>query len=502
MSVAQRNYTPALYKGNWEVVIGMEVHAQVISQSKLFSGASTTFGAEPNSQVSFVDAAFPGMLPVINTFCVDQAIKTGLGLNAEINLWSRFDRKNYFYPDLPSGYQISQFYNPIIGPGWINVRLDEAKVFGLRINHIHLEQDAGKSFHDQHPHKSYIDLNRAGVALMEIVTEPDMRSKEEASAFLRILRTTLRYLGTCDGNMEEGSLRSDVNVSVRRPDETLGTRVEVKNINSSRFVEQAIEFEVSRQIDLIENGKKVIQETRLFNSSSGETKSMRSKEDAQDYRYMPDPDLPPLILSAERVESIRRTLPELPDKKLTWLQEDYGLSYYDAALITSECGNAAYYEECLAVEARKSGNKVSNEKAKMLANWFTGDLFAYLNKAGLDLGASKISPAYLVELVDLVCDDSISGKIAKDVFDIVWSGGESPVAVVERQGMRQITDSAAIEAAISKVIDQNQDKAQEYRNGKDKLFGFFVGQVMKETGGKANPNMVNDILKKKLSVDS
>ncbi|MDR1032129.1 MAG: Asp-tRNA(Asn)/Glu-tRNA(Gln) amidotransferase subunit GatB [Holosporales bacterium] len=502
MSIAQRNYTTPLYKGDWEVVIGMEVHAQVISQSKLFSGASAAFGAEPNSQVSFVDMAFPGMLPVINAFCVDQAIKTGLGLNAQINLWSRFDRKNYFYPDLPAGYQISQFYSPIIGPGWVNVRLDEVRAFGLRINHIHLEQDAGKSFHDQHPHKSYIDLNRAGIALMEIVTEPDMRSKEEASAFLRTLRTILRYLGTCDGNMEEGSLRADVNVSIRRPNEALGTRVEVKNINSSRFVEQAVEFEVFRQIELLENGEKVIQETRLFNSSTGETRSMRSKEDAQDYRYMPDPDLPPLILSEERVESIRKTLPELPDSKLARLQEDYGLSYYDAALITSECGNAAYYEECLVVEAEKSGGKVSNEKAKMLANWFTGDLFAYLNKAGLDLSASKISPTYLVELVDLICDGTISGKIAKDVFDLVWSSGESPAAVVEKQGMRQVTDSAAIEAVISKVISQNQDKVQEYRSGKDKLFGFFVGQVMKETEGKANPQMVNDILKDRLSTDS
>jgi aspartyl-tRNA(Asn)/glutamyl-tRNA(Gln) amidotransferase subunit B len=477
----------------------MEVHAQVVSQSKLFSGARTVFGSEPNSQASFIDAAFPGMLPVVNSFCVDQAIKTGLGLNAVINLESRFDRKNYFYPDLPAGYQISQFYSPIVGPGWVNVHLDELRTFSLRINHIHLEQDAGKSFHDQHPDKSYIDLNRAGIALMEIVTEPDMRSKEEAAAFLKTLRTILRYLGTCDGNMEEGSLRADVNISVRQPGATLGTRVEVKNINSSRFTEQAIEFEVFRQIEIIESGGRVDQETRLFDSISGKTRSMRSKEDAQDYRYMPDPDLPPLILNLDRIERIQNSLPELPDMKLERLQKDYGLPYHDAALIASDREIAAYYEECLNTESKKHEGKVSGDKAKMIANWFIGDLFAYLNKANLELKESKITPAHLSELVNLIYNGTISGKIAKEVFDLVWSSGESPSKVVKNQGMQQITDSSAIEAAIAKVIEQNQDKVQEYQSGKEKLFGFFVGQVMKETDGKANPQMVNEFLKNKLS---
>ncbi len=503
VNMLERNYTPTLYKGQtgeWEVVIGMEVHAQVVSKSKLFSGSSAVFGAAPNENVSCVDAAFPGMLPVINGYCVDQAIKTGIGLNCDINLESSFDRKSYFYPDLPSGYQISQFYHPIVGAGQININLDEDKAFSVRINHIHLEQDAGKSLHDQHPEKSYIDLNRAGVALMEIVTEPDMRSNQEASAFLRKLRMILRYLGTCDGNMEEGSMRADVNVSVRRPDEPFGTRVEVKNINSSRFVEQAIEFEVSRQINKLENGEKIIQETRLFDSGSGQTRSMRSKEDAQDYRYMPDPDLPPLIVDKERVEQIRQNLPELPDLKQRRLMDDLGLSFYDANLIISEPDIADFYESCLAFEKDRAG-QVSTSVAKMIANWFLGDLFSYLNKTGKKLAESLVTPKFLTELVDLIQDGTISGKIAKDVFEICWQTGDHPAEIVKNRGMQQVTDTSLIEAAVESVIAGNQDKVSELLAGKEKLFGFFVGQVMKETSGKANPQVVNELLKKRLYSD-
>jgi aspartyl-tRNA(Asn)/glutamyl-tRNA(Gln) amidotransferase subunit B len=476
------------HNGPWEIVLGLEVHAQVISKAKLFSGAATEFGAEPNTQVSFVDAAFPGMLPVINGFCVEQAVKTGLGLNAQINHRSVFDRKNYFYADLPAGYQISQFLQPIVGKGVIVIDLPDGRSREVWITRLHLEQDAGKSLHDQHPTKTYVDLNRSGVALMEIVSEPDMRSSEEAAAYLRKLRSILRYLGTCDGNMEEGSLRCDVNVSVRRPGEGLGTRCEIKNVNSIRYVQQAIEYEARRQIEVIEEGGKIRQETRLFDSGRGVTRTMRSKEDSHDYRYFPDPDLLPLELDPVWVEKLKTTLPELPDAKKTRFMADFGLSPYDAGVLVADQETAHFYESV-----------AKGRDAKLAANWLISELFGALNKAGVDISKSPVSAEALGGLVDLIADNTISGRIAKDVFAEMVETGKSAAAIVEQKGLRQVTDTGAIDAAIDKVLVQHADKLAEYRSGKEKLFGFFIGQVMKATAGKANPAMLNDLLKKKLA---
>ncbi len=476
------------HNGPWEIVLGLEVHAQVISKAKLFSGAATEFGAEPNTQVSFVDAAFPGMLPVINGFCVEQAVKTGLGLNAQINHRSVFDRKNYFYADLPAGYQISQFLQPIVGKGVIVIDLPDGRSREVGITRLHLEQDAGKSLHDQHPTKTYVDLNRSGVALMEIVSEPDMRSSEEAAAYLRKLRSILRYLGTCDGNMEEGSLRCDVNVSVRRPGEGLGTRCEIKNVNSIRYVQQAIEYEARRQIEVIEEGGKIRQETRLFDSGRGVTRTMRSKEDSHDYRYFPDPDLLPLELDPVWVEKLKTTLPELPDAKKIRFMADFGLSPYDAGVLVADQETAHFYETV-----------AKGRDAKLAANWLISELFGALNKAGADILHSPVSAEALGGLVDLIADNTISGRIAKDVFAEMVETGKSATAIVEQKGLRQVTDTSAIDEAIDKVLVQHADKLAEYRSGKEKLFGFFIGQVMKATAGKANPAMLNDLLKKKLA---
>ena len=473
--------------GEWEVVIGLEVHAQVISNAKLFSGAATEFGAAPNSQVSYVDAAFPGMLPVINEFCVEQAVKTGLGLKARINLRSIFDRKNYFYADLPAGYQISQYKDPIVGEGTIVLDLADGGTREVGIERLHLEMDAGKSLHDQHPSKTYVDLNRAGVALMEIVSKPDLRSPEEAAAYLRKLRTILRYLGTCDGNMEEGSMRCDVNVSVRKPGGPLGTRTETKNVNSIRYVQQAIEYEADRQVKLIEEGGQVVQETRLWDPNKGITRSMRSKEEAHDYRYFPDPDLLPLVLEQSWVDRVKQTLPELPDDKKARFMADYGLSAYDAGVLVAERARADFYEAV-----------AKGRDAKMAANYVIGDLLGALNKTGRDITESPVSAADLGGLIDLVTDNTISGRIAKDVFAEMLETGEAPSVIVEKKGLRQVTDTGAIDKAIGDVMAANADKVAEYRSGKDKLFGFFVGQVMRATQGKANPALVNDILAKKL----
>jgi aspartyl-tRNA(Asn)/glutamyl-tRNA(Gln) amidotransferase subunit B len=474
--------------GKWEVILGLEVHAQVISKSKLFSGAATTFGAEPNTQVSLVDAAFPGMLPVINQICVEQAVRTGLGLNAKINLRSVFDRKNYFYADLPAGYQISQFTQPIVGEGTIILDLAEGRHAEVGITRLHLEQDAGKSLHDQHPTKTYVDLNRAGVALMEIVSEPDMRSSEEAAAYLKKLRSILRYLGTCDGNMDEGSMRCDVNVSVRKPGGALGTRNEIKNVNSIRYVAQAIEYEARRQIEVLEEGGTIKQETRLWDPGKGITRSMRSKEQAHDYRYFPDPDLLPLNLDPAWVEGIKQTLPELPDPKRERFIKEYGLSDYDARVLVDERETAEYYE-----------NVAKGRDPKLAANWVSSELFGLLNKAGKSITESPVSAASLGELIGLIQDNTISGRIAKDVFAEMFETGKAPGAIVEAKGLRQVTDTGAIDAAIDDILAKNADKVAEYRSGKDKLFGFFVGQVMKATGGKANPAMLNERLKAKLA---
>jgi aspartyl-tRNA(Asn)/glutamyl-tRNA(Gln) amidotransferase subunit B len=474
--------------GPWEVVIGLEVHAQVVSRAKLFSGAATAFGAAPNSQVSFVDAGFPGMLPVINRECVAQAVRTGLGLNAEINLWSRFDRKNYFYADLPQGYQISQYAHPIVGRGRVEIELADGTRKQIGIARLHLEQDAGKSLHDQHPTKSFIDLNRAGVALMEIVSEPDMRSPEEAGAYLAKLRQILRYLGTCDGNMEEGSLRADVNVSVRRPGEGFRTRCEVKNVNSIRFVMQAVEAEARRQVEVWESGGEVEQETRLFDTARGVTRSMRSKEDAHDYRYFPDPDLPPLVLDPAWVESLRASLPELPDARRQRYMRDFGLPAYDAAVLTAERETAQYYEVVAA-----------GRDPKLAANWVIGELFAALNRTRRDISDPPVSAADLGALLDLLADGTLSGKLAKEVFEAMVETGKPPGAIVEERGLRQVTDAGAIEAAVESVLFAHADKLAEYRAGKDKLFGFFVGQVMKAMAGKGNPALVNEVLRRKLS---
>ena len=472
--------------GEWEIVIGLEVHAQVSSEAKLFSSAATKFGAEPNSQVSLVDAAMPGMLPVINKECVRQAIKTGLGINAKINLFSVFDRKNYFYPDLPQGYQISQFKQPIVGEGFLEIEVsDGAKKIG--IERLHLEQDAGKSIHDQHPSRSFIDLNRSGVALMEIVSKPDIRSGEEAGAYLKKLRSIVRYLGTCDGNMQEGSLRCDVNVSVRKPGEELGTRCEIKNVNSIRFVQQAIEYEARRQIEIIEDGHSINQETRLFDPNKGETRSMRSKEEAHDYRYFPDPDLLPLKFDDALVQAIASDMPELPDAKRTRFIEEYELSEADATLLVEERETAEFYEKMA----------VGRDK-KLSANWLGTELFGALNKEGLSLAESPITVESLGRLMELISDGTISGRIAKDVFVDMFESGEDALDIVERKGLTQISDTGAILELVESVISDNASKVAEFRNGKDKLFGFFVGQVMKKSQGKANPKLVNNLLKDKL----
>ena len=472
--------------GDWELVIGLEVHAQVASNAKLFSGASTTFGAEPNSNVAFVDAAMPGMLPVLNEYCVEQAVRTGLGLNSKINKRSVFARKNYFYPDLPQGYQISQFELPIVGEGEIVLDLAEGVQRTVGIERLHLEQDAGKSLHDQDPALSFVDLNRSGVALMEIVSKPDMRSAEEAQAFLKKLRTIVRYLGTCDGNMEQGSMRGDINVSVRRPGGELGTRCEIKNVNSFRFVGQAVEYEVGRQIDLIEDGGEVLQETRLFDPKTGQTRSMRSKEEAHDYRYFPDPDLLPLELTDEFIDGIRATLPEMPDQKKARFVEQFGLKPYDAGVLAGDKASPDFFEKV-----------AEGRDARVAANWVTGELFGALNKLGKDIDESPVSADQLGELIDLISDNTISGRIAKDVFEIMLETGDAPGKIVEDKGLKQVTDTGAIEAIVDEILAANPEKVAEAKE-KPKLAGWFVGQVMKASQGKANPAMVNEILAKKL----
>jgi aspartyl-tRNA(Asn)/glutamyl-tRNA(Gln) amidotransferase subunit B len=474
--------------GDWEVVIGLEVHAQVTSKSKLFSGASTEFGAKPNSQVSLVDAAMPGMLPVINEECVRQAIRTGLGLKAKINCKSVFDRKNYFYPDLPQGYQISQYKSPIVGEGEVVVDLDDGEAVTVGIERLHLEQDAGKSVHDLHATMSAIDLNRSGVALMEIVSKPDIRSADEAMAYVAKLRSILRYLGTCDGNMEEGSLRADVNVSVRKPGAPLNTRCEIKNMNSIRFIGGAIDYEARRQIDIIEEGGTIDQETRLFDSGKGETRSMRSKEEAHDYRYFPDPDLLPLEFDDAYVAALKKHLPELPDEKKSRFMRDFGLSAYDSGVLVAERETADYFE---AVAKGRDG--------KAAANWVINDLFGRLNKEGGTIAASPVNAAQLGAILDLIADSTISGKIAKDLFEIVWSEGGDPRAIVEARGMKQVTDLGAIEKAVDDIIAKNPDKVSDAKTN-PKAIGWFVGQVMKASGGKASPQAVNEILKKKLGL--
>jgi aspartyl-tRNA(Asn)/glutamyl-tRNA(Gln) amidotransferase subunit B len=480
------SYTLEGNTGTWEIVVGLEVHAQVTSQSKLFSGAATAFGAEPNSQVSFVDAGFPGMLPVINRECVAQAVRTGLGLNAQVNLWSRFDRKNYFYADLPQGYQISQFAHPIIGTGEIEVTLSDGSTKTIGITRLHLEQDAGKSLHDQHSTKSYIDLNRSGVALMEIVSEPDMRSPEEAGAYLTKLRQIVQYLGTCDGNMDEGSMRADVNVSVRKAGEGFRTRCEVKNVNSIRFVMQAVEAEAKRQIEVWESGGEVHQETRLFDTARGITRSMRSKEDAHDYRYFPDPDLPPLVIEQAWVDELKAALPELPDARRARYTA-MGLTPYDAHVLTLEKETAAYFE----VVAK-------GRDAKLAANWVTGDLFAAINRTKTSIAEPPVPAEHLGELLDLLADKTLSGTLAKAVFEAMIETGKAPGVIVEERGMRQVTDTGAIDAMVAEVLGKNADKVAQYKGGAEKLFGFFVGQVMKAMQGKGNPALVNEALKKAL----
>ena len=472
--------------GDWEIVLGLEVHAQVISDAKLFSGAPTVFGADPNTQVSLVDAAMPGMLPVINERCVEQAVRTGLALNARINLRSVFDRKNYFYADLPAGYQISQFKDPIVGEGQVEIDLADGKTKTIGIERLHLEQDAGKSLHDQHPSQTYVDLNRSGVALMEIVSRPDMRTADEAAAYLTKLRSIVRYLGTCDGNMDEGSMRCDVNVSVRKPGADLGTRCEIKNVNSIRFVKQAIEVEARRQVEIIEGGGRIVQETRLFDPGRGETRSMRSKEDAHDYRYFPDPDLLPLVFTQEYVDKIRATLPELPDARKNRFIKDFGLSPYDAGVLVGEQETAVFFETV-----------AKGRDAKQAVNLVTGDFFAMLNRRGLGIEDSPISAQSLGKLLDLQADGTISGRIAKDLFVAMEETGKDPAVLVEERGLKQVTDTGAIEAAIKAVVDANPGQVTAYR-AKPGLFGWFVGQVMKSTGGKANPKVVNDLLRKAL----
>ena len=474
--------------GDWEIVIGLEVHAQIKSQAKLFSGSSTAFGAEQNTQVSLVDAAMPGMLPVINQYCVEQGVRTGLGLHAQVNLYSVFDRKNYFYPDLPQGYQISQFKHPIIGEGEVELDLPEGRTKVVGIERLHLEQDAGKSLHDQHPSMSFVDLNRSGVALMEIVSKPDMRSAEEAQAYVRKIRAIVRYLGTCDGNMEEGSMRADVNVSVRRPGDDLGTRCEIKNVNSIRFVGQAIDYEARRQVDILEDGGTIDQETRLFDPKSGKTRTMRSKEEAHDYRYFPDPDLLPLQFTQEWVDEIEKGLPELPDDKKNRFMSEYGLSRYDASVLVGERTRADFFEEV-----------ADGRDAKLAANWVTGEFFGALNRENKSIETSPVSAKQLGDLIDLISDGTVSGRIAKQIFEIMFESGADPAKIVEEKGLRQVTDLSAIEAAVDDVIAANPDKVQQVKD-KPKMAGWFVGQVMKATSGKANPQAVNDILARKLDL--
>lgn len=479
--------------GDWEMVIGMEIHAQVTSNSKLFSGASTTFGGEPNSHVSLVDAAMPGMLPVINEECVRQAVRTGLGLNAKINLRSVFDRKNYFYPDSPQGYQISQYKSPVVGEGEVLVELDGGRSVTVGIERLHLEQDAGKLLHDQSPTMTYVDLNRCGVALMEIVSKPDIRDAEQAKAYVTKLRSILRYLGTCDGDMEKGSLRADVNVSVRKPGAPLGTRCEIKNMNSINFIGQAIEYEARRQIEILEDGGQIDQETRLYDPNKGETRSMRSKEEAHDYRYFPDPDLLPLEFSQNFVDELKAELPELPDQKKTRFVADFGLSAYDASVLVAERESAVFYETVLdrLVNRARDG--------KMAANWVINELFGRLNKEGRDIAGSPVNAEQLAAIVDLIGEGTISGKIAKDLFEIVWQEGGDPRALVESRGMKQVTDLSAIEKVVDDIITANPDKAAQVKD-KPQSLGWFVGQVMKSSGGKANPQAVNELLKSKLGI--
>jgi len=474
--------------GDWEVVIGLEVHAQVTSNSKLFSGASTEFGAPQNSQVSLVDCAMPGMLPVLNEECVAQAVRTGLGLKSEINLFSRFDRKNYFYPDLPQGYQISQFQYPIVGEGTVIIDLKDGSSYEIGIERLHLEQDAGKSLHDQHPDYSYVDFNRTGVALMEIVSKPDIRSSEQAKAYVTKLRTILRYLGTCDGNMDQGSMRADVNVSVRKPGAELGTRTETKNVNSIRFIGQAIDYEVSRQIDVLEDGGEINQETRLFDPKSGVTRSMRSKEEAHDYRYFPCPDLLPLEIELSFVDGLKKELPELPDEKKQRFIADFGLSPYDAGVLVSDRASSDFFEDV-----------AKGRDAKLAANWVINEFFGRLNKEGKEIATSPISAEQLGGVVDLISKGDISGKIAKDLFEIVWSEGGDPAKIVEERSMKQVTDTGAIEAVVDEIIANNPDQVEKVKD-KPQLLGWFVGQVMKESKGKANPQAVNEILKAKLGL--
>ena len=479
----------SLVKGNtgdWEIVIGIEVHAQIISNSKLFSGSSTSFGADHNTQVSFVDAGMPGMLPVINSVCVEQAIKTGLGLNAKINNFSIFDRKNYFYPDLPQGYQISQFEQPIVGNGMITIDLDNGESKNIGIERLHLEQDAGKSLHDQHPSYSFVDLNRSGVALMEIVSMPDMRSSEEAQAYVKKLRNIMKYLQTCDGNMEEGSLRADINVSVRKPGDDLGTRCEIKNVNSIKFIGQAIDYEAKRQINLIEKGDLIEQQTRLFDPKKGQTRSMRSKEDSHDYRYFPDPDLLPLTFTNDFVDELKKTLPELPDVRKKRFIEDYDLSSYDSNILVSEKETADYFEAA-----------AENSNPKLVCNWVIGELFSVLNKINKTIEDCPIKAEDLGELVNLIDNETITGRIAKDVFEIMLDTGENPASIVDANNMKQVNDLSEIETVIDKIIENNPDQVNALSE-KPNLIGWFVGQVMKETQGKANPKTVNEILGKKL----
>jgi aspartyl-tRNA(Asn)/glutamyl-tRNA(Gln) amidotransferase subunit B len=480
--------------GDWEVIIGLEVHAQVNSQAKLFSGASTEFGGAANSHVSLVDAAMPGMLPVINAECVRQAVRTGLGLNAKINLKSVFDRKNYFYPDLPQGYQISQYKSPIVGEGEVVVDLPDGETVRIGIERLHLEQDAGKSLHDQNPTMSLVDLNRAGVALMEIVSKPDLRSADEAKAYVAKLRSVVRYLGTCDGDMEKGNLRADVNVSVRKPGAPLGTRCEIKNVNSFRFIGQAIEYEARRQIEIIEDGGKIEQETRLFDPVKGETRSMRSKEEAHDYRYFPDPDLLPVELSPSLVADLQKNLPELPDGKKSRFMRDYALPAYDADVLVAERETAEYFETVVG-----GAGAGSRRDPKLAANWVINELAGRLNREGKDIAAVPVSAAHLGTILDMIGSGTISGKIAKDVFEIVWTEGGDPRAVVEQRGLKQVTDVAAIEKVVDEIVAKNPDKVADAKTN-PKAIGWFVGQVMKASGGKANPQAVNDLLKKKLGI--
>tara|TARA_Y100001970_G_C14229043_1_gene857483 strand:- start:1484 stop:2953 length:1470 start_codon:yes stop_codon:yes gene_type:complete len=487
MSKEKFDYIIKGSKANYEVIIGLEVHAQVLSNSKLFSGSSTKFGAEPNNQVSLIDSAFPGMLPVINEECIKQAVRTGLGLNAQINNYSVFDRKNYFYADLPQGYQISQYKNPIVGEG--KVLLDMP--YGLKeigIERLHLEQDAGKSIHDLDPSNTYVDLNRSGIALMEIVSKPDLRSPEEVNAYIKKLRSIMRYLGTCDGNMQEGSLRADVNVSVRKlEDKKLGTRCEIKNVNSIKFMQMAIDYEAKRQVELLEDGKQIDQETRLFDTKKNQTRSMRSKEDAHDYRYFPDPDLLPLELNQQMINDLKKSLPELPDKKKERFIKEYSLTAYEANVLVSEKEISDYYEKVA---------KISDKK--LAATWMMGDLFAMLNEKNLNISQSPVSAQSLAELVQSIKSGEISGRIAKDVFEIMVKSGENPKKIIATRGMKQQSNPKELEKIINEILLKNKDKVEQYKSGKEKLFGFFVGQVMKVSGGKANPQLVNEILKKTL----